>query len=1576
MKHFTNFRWLLLSLLLAVGVGNAWGAETAVYTFSTAQSTSNTAYTTNYDVTINGLDWSVPGNQNFSGYVRIGGKNLSNVNRVITGKSPINNTISKITFNHNGRSNSSLTVNSVKLEVASNSTYSNIIETITLNPTIGVSTSGSFDFTPSQTWNNCYYRFTINVSNSNTSKNYGLDVTSIVFYETSGGPLTDPEFSFSSSTATWTSGSAFTAPTLSYVSGYDGTVQYSSSDATVATVSSNGTITPLKAGTTQIRAYAVATSTYSAVAEGDVYYTLTVVAPAAPTISPVDGTTFSGSQSVTISGASGNTIYYTTDGSTPTTSSTQYTGAFNVSGNVTVKAIQVDNDGIASAVASASYTDNSITTSTSTAMFGYTNWGKTASFSGTAYDEVTQTTTEGVVITYTRNDGSLYANQNAMRFYKSNTLKFEAPTGYVITHVEFTGTAWQSDVTTDVGTCTSTTSALSWDGSSASVTFTRPSNASSYATWNSATITLLKTSDKEDAGLVFKQNGETTTLLQMEVGDEVTLTFEQATTATVTFTMGNTDVATYNSSTGKVVAVSEGTTTLTATSPANSTYEAGSAVVTITVSRKAHGLEYSPTSTTLTVGGTLEQPTLSNPNNLSLTYNTSDATVATVSNAGVIALAGGTGQAVITATFAGDATYAAGSATFTINVVSNNQATYTKITSTSELEEGDYLIVCESSNVIFDGSRNTLDAVSNNQEVTINSNSITTNTDYEFTISAVTGGYSIQSHSGYYIGSTAGSSGNNELKSSTETVYTNTISFDNGDAVITGTDHILKYNPAANNERFRYFKTSTQNVYLVQLYKKNATPSEPYVRFADISKAVEFEANKVVTPQTAETNVTVTYSITDATVATIDSSTGELTLLKIGDAEVHATSTEDATLEALYYLHVTAPNIQLFTKVDDPDEFVEGGEYLLVQQVTAGTTTANAYNGQSGTADFSAVQQVTIQNDYLIDNSTSQAHVLTLERAGDDQWYIKDITSNKYLYWTSGNKLYFSDTKSDNDSYKWILSVHANVQYCQNASNTEEYLRYNSNNGQERFACYNSVMTQVVFYKKATALANANLSFTTPSYNVTLGNAFTSQLVNNPNNATPVKYFSNNPGVAEVDVWTGKVTIKRSGTVQIRATHYGSYLYHKSQAFYTIDVTKVANDGLLFNETFDKLQSTGGTDGEYLGQVGQGYLRTETWTGKKPSGSSWESAWETDETWTTFDTNDTPSSPADYSYVQAAAECVKFGGGNVGQNSKGNGLLVSREINFNGGTEGTLTFSAAGFGTDWNSQTTSGQSAIMNPNTLTVSATNCTLTFKSHTGNSTVDGTSITLVNGEWDDFTYVISNVTGNVVLTFEGYRGFLDDIAVGGPYQVTIGSTGYTSLYFGAAPLEVPAGITAYTVHAVDDNGYTNVAMVELNKASNAENLNIHEGMGVILQGTPGTYNFPFYFATDAVTDEENILMGSDEVKLFDEAGYEYFVLGKKDGNVGFYHMTNTNGGKWVRNGAHKAFFRLPEGESILNDNTTSAAMRGGFVIEDLIATAIEKHEQEQAKNNVYYNLAGQRVMTPTKGIYIVNGKKVLYK
>jgi hypothetical protein len=119
---------------------------------------------------------------------------------------------------------------------------------------------------------------------------------------------------------------------------------------------------------------------------------------ATPTFNPAPGT-YSSSQSVTLSDTTpGATIYYTTNGITPTTSSTKYTSAIAVSSTTTIQAIAAASGYTNSAVATGIYTISSSTPTAATPTFSPAPGTYSSTQSVTLSD-----TTPGAAIYYTTN---------------------------------------------------------------------------------------------------------------------------------------------------------------------------------------------------------------------------------------------------------------------------------------------------------------------------------------------------------------------------------------------------------------------------------------------------------------------------------------------------------------------------------------------------------------------------------------------------------------------------------------------------------------------------------------------------------------------------------------------------------------------------------------------------------------------------------------------------------------------------------------------------------------------------------------------------------------------------------------------------------------------------------------------------------------------------------------------------------------------------------------------------------------------------------------------------------------------
>ena len=126
-------------------------------------------------------------------------------------------------------------------------------------------------------------------------------------------------------------------------------------------------------------------------------FTVAGLYPAAPTVSPASGASFTDSMQVTLACASsGATIYYTTDGSAPTMSSTRYTGAFTIARTTTVKARAFYENGDGStATTTATYTLNAPTVPTADPETGAKFVGEQAVVLSASAGTVVYYTTDG-----------------------------------------------------------------------------------------------------------------------------------------------------------------------------------------------------------------------------------------------------------------------------------------------------------------------------------------------------------------------------------------------------------------------------------------------------------------------------------------------------------------------------------------------------------------------------------------------------------------------------------------------------------------------------------------------------------------------------------------------------------------------------------------------------------------------------------------------------------------------------------------------------------------------------------------------------------------------------------------------------------------------------------------------------------------------------------------------------------------------------------------------------------------------------------------------------------------------------
>ena len=145
------------------------------------------------------------------------------------------------------------------------------------------------------------------------------------------------------------------------------------------------------------------------------------------------------------------------------------------------------------------------------------------------------------------------------------------------------------------------------------------------------------------------------------------------------------------------------------------------------------------------------------------------------------------------------------------------------------------------------------------------------------------------------------------------------------------------------------------------------------------------------------------------------------------------------------------------------------------------------------------------------------------------------------------------------------------------------------------------------------------------------------------------------------------------------------------------------------------------------------------------------------------------------------------------------------------------------------------------------------------------------------------------------------------------------------------------------------------------------VKTGEGVLLRSkSGGAASEAIPVIADATLNEDNAFVGIPEkVKLAQstETGYTNYILSMVNSVLGFYKVNDN--GSWCNAGT--AYLKV-------SDAVNPA--RGFFALWGDETTGISAISESKAVKGQAYNLNGQRVARPTKGLYIVNGKKVIIK
>ena len=573
----------------------------------------------------------------------------------------------------------------------------------------------------------------------------------------------------------------------------------------------------------------------------------------------------------------------------------------------------------------------------------------------------------------------------------------------------------------------------------------------------------------------------------------------------LTYSSSNTGVATVDASSGTVTLVSPGSTTITAIFAGNDNYNAAQDSYKLSVA-KADAvdveLSFSSATATATYGdAAVNAPALNNPYQLPLVWTSSNKKVAKVNVSGKITIVGA-GQAIISASFAGNEDYKAKAASFTLTVnKATASVTFASKTANAKIGES---YASQTATTIPSGLPLTYSS-SNTGVATVDASSgtVTLLSPGSTTITATFAGndnYTAAQDS-YKLSVAKADAVEVELSFSSATATVtygdaavNAPALNNphqlplvwtssnkkvakvnasGKITIVGTGQAIISASFAGNEEYKAKAAS------FTLTVNKATASVTFASKTANAKIGEGYASQTAT--TIPSGLPLTYSSSNTGVATVDASSGTVTLLSPGSTTITATFAGNDN----------------YTAAQDSYELSVAKADAVEVELSFGSATATATYGDA------AVNAPALNNPHQLPLvwTSSNENVAMVNASGD----ITIVGAGQAIIYASfaGNDEYQAKTIS------FILTVN----------------KY-----------------------------PVSVAFATSAETATLGEDFVSPKATVIPSGITLVYSSSDPNVASVDAYMGEVTLLGEGTVMITAAFNGSDNFESASAYYYLTI--------------------------------------------------------------------------------------------------------------------------------------------------------------------------------------------------------------------------------------------------------------------------------------------------------------------------------------------------------------------------------------------------------------------------------------